>query len=71
MAAARVLQVADSILEKLTKDTLPGVNAAKVADLKTLRDAYAAAYTDQGGRAGQGFTACCPNDFMLPVGSVV
>jgi hypothetical protein len=36
----QVLQVADSIGEKLKIDTLPGIKADKIANLKTLRDAF-------------------------------
>ena len=46
---ARVLLVADSILTKLASESLPGIIAAKVTNLKTLRAAYAAAGDGQGG----------------------
>ena len=45
---ARTLQVADSVLEKLKTDTLPGIKADKIANLKTLRDAYANCNSTQG-----------------------
>ena len=53
---ARVLQVADSILAKLATDTLPGVNAVKVAHLKALRDAYSGANAGQGTTQSQAST---------------
>jgi len=51
-----LIYVADSILTKLATDTLPGVNAAKIANLKTLRDAYASANADQGGTQSKAST---------------
>ena len=45
---ATLVQIADSISEKLKTDTLPGIDAAKVTALKTLRDAYTAANSGQG-----------------------
>jgi hypothetical protein len=44
---AALVQVADSISEKLKADTLPGITPAKVAGLKTLRDAYVGANAAQ------------------------
>jgi hypothetical protein len=37
---AMLTQIADSILEVLTKDTLPGINGIKTAACKVARDAY-------------------------------
>lgn len=45
---SQLLQTTDSILAKLKTDTLPGITAAKVTGLKSLRDAYAAANAGQG-----------------------
>jgi len=44
---AALVQMADSIAEKLKSDTLPGITAAKVEGLKSLRDAYVAANAAQ------------------------
>jgi chromosome segregation ATPase len=44
---AALVQAADSILAKLTSDTLPGITPAKVTGLKTLRDAYVGANAAQ------------------------
>ena len=44
---ATLVQAADSVAEKLKTDTLPGINAAKVANLKTLREAYVGANAAQ------------------------
>jgi len=44
---ATLVQAADSAAEKLKTDTLPGIDAAKIANLKTLRDAYVGANAAQ------------------------
>src|ERR1041384_5355902 len=44
---AMLVQIADSILDKLTKDTLPGFNGTKTAALKAARDDYEAAHNAQ------------------------
>ncbi len=53
---ARVLQVADAIIAKLVTDTLPGVNAAKVTALKSMRAAYFGANAGQTGTQSQAST---------------
>jgi hypothetical protein len=44
---ATLVQAADSVAEKLRSDTLPGIDAPTIANLKTLRDAYVAANAAQ------------------------
>ena len=44
---AALVQAADSVAEKFKTDTLPGIDAAKIANLKILRDAYIAANAAQ------------------------